>query len=74
MDGNNVVEVKDVTMRFNMSKERVDSLKEYIIKLVKHQLKFEEFIALNDVSLSIKKGEVVGLSDLTARAKARCLK
>ena len=32
MDGNNVIEVKDVTMRFNMSKERVDSLKEYIIK------------------------------------------
>ena len=63
MDGNNVIEVKDVTMRFNMSKERVDSLKEYIIKLAKHQLKFEEFIALNDVSLSIKKGEVVVIED-----------
>lgn len=58
MDSNNVIEVKNVTMRFNMSKERVDSLKEYVIKFAKHQLKYEEFIALNDVSLSIKKARL----------------
>ena len=37
-----VIEVKDVTMRFNMSKERVDSMKEYFIKMMKRQLNFEE--------------------------------
>lgn len=69
-----VIEVKDVTMRFNMSKERVDSIKEYFIKLVKRQLKFEEFIALNDINLSIEKGDVVGIVGLNGSGKSTLLK
>lgn len=69
-----VIEVKDVTMRFNMSKERVDSMKEYFIKLVKHQLKFEEFIALDDINLSIEKGDVVGIVGLNGSGKSTLLK
>ena len=37
------VEVKDVTMIFNMASESLTNLKEYFIKLAKHQLFFEEF-------------------------------
>ena len=40
----NAVEVRNVTMRFNMSKEKLDSLKEYFIKLMKRQLHFQEFL------------------------------
>ena len=45
----NIIELKDVSMRFNMSKERVDSIKEYLIRLAKRQLQFEEFYALKNI-------------------------
>ena len=45
----NAVEVKNVTMEFNMSKEKVDSIKEYFIKLVKRELHFEQFLALKEM-------------------------
>ena len=40
----NVITLENITMKFNMPKEKVDSLKEYFIKFVKRQLQFDEFI------------------------------
>lgn len=39
-----MVEVKDVTIRFNMASERIDNLKEYFVKLMKRELMFKEFL------------------------------
>ena len=50
-----VVDADHVTIRFNLSSEKINNLKEYAIKLVKHQLMFQEFLALDDVSLKVKK-------------------
>lgn len=38
-----IIEVTDATVRFNMSTERLDNLKEYFIKLMNGQLMFQEF-------------------------------
>ena len=49
MDRNDsIVCVDNATVRFNIASEKVDNLKEYFIKLAKHQLYFEEFFALKD--------------------------
>ena len=55
-----IVDVDNLTIRFNMASEKVDNLKEYVIKLIKHELMFQEFLALKDVNLKVKRGEAWG--------------
>lgn len=54
------VEVNNVTIRFNMASEKVDNLKEYVIKLIKKELIFQEFLAVKDVSFKVKKRRGMG--------------
>ena len=56
-----VVDVQNVTMKFNLSTEKVDNLKEYFIRIVKRNLMYNEFIAVNDVSFELKKGRNIKL-------------
>ncbi|MEA5051061.1 MAG: ABC transporter ATP-binding protein [Oscillospiraceae bacterium] len=74
MDDNVMVSVKNVSMEFNMSSERIDSIKEYFIKLVQGKLFFKSFWALNDVSVDIRRGEVFGIIGLNGSGKSTLLK
>lgn len=71
---NNAIEIKNVEMHFNMCKEKINSLKEYFIKLAKRQLMYEDFTALNKVSVDIKKGEVFGIVGYNGSGKSTLLK
>lgn len=68
------IDVRHVSMHFNLMVERVDSIKEYVFKLLKGKLLYNDFIALNDVSFSVKKGEIVGLIGLNGAGKSTLLK
>lgn len=74
MGKDTVIDVDSVSMVFNISKEKIDSIKEYAIKILKHQLMYTEFTALNNVSFSISRGEVVGLVGLNGSGKSTMLK
>jgi len=70
----NIIKIEDVSMCFNLSKERVDSLKEYFVKLLKGQLFFEQFWAIKNVNINIKKGEALGIVGLNGSGKSTLLK
>lgn len=69
-----IISVDNVSMRFNLAREKVDSLKEYIIKAMKGKIQFDEFWALNDVSFTVNRGDSVGLIGLNGSGKSTMLK
>jgi lipopolysaccharide transport system ATP-binding protein len=66
--------VENATVRFNIASEKIDSIKEYFVKLVKRQLRFQEFLALKNVSLEIGQGESWGIVGRNGAGKSTLLK
>ena len=69
-----IIQVKNATVQFNVASEKIDSIKEYVIKIFKRQLRFKEFLALQDVNLHIKAGESWGLVGDNGAGKSTLLK
>ncbi|MFR3807119.1 MAG: ABC transporter ATP-binding protein [Enterocloster bolteae] len=76
MQQNNLpqVEVNNVSMRFNLSQEKTETLKEYTVKLLKGKLMFNEFYALKNVSFTVNKGDSVALIGRNGSGKSTMLK
>ncbi len=74
MENDFAIELHNVFMKFRVASQRVDGLKEFVIKTLKRELKHSDFTAVNDVSFTVKKGEVVGLIGLNGSGKSTTLK
>ena len=68
------IEVDYVSMKFNLSKEKVDSLKDYVIKMLKKEIHYNEFWALKNISFTVEKGDRVGILGLNGAGKSTLLK
>lgn len=68
------VKVDNVSMMFNLSSEKVDSIKEYLIKMFKKEIHFQEFWALKDVSFELERGDSLGIIGLNGSGKSTLLK
>lgn len=69
-----MVDAEHVTIRFNKATEKVDNLKEYVVKLIKRELMFQEFLAVKDVSFKVRQGEAWALIGTNGSGKSTLLK
>lgn len=72
--GEIAIKVEDVGMEFTLNKEKVDNLKEYVIKFLKRDLKYTKFWAVRHISFEVEKGDKLGIIGLNGAGKSTLLK
>lgn len=69
-----MIEVKNVTMRFHMVNDKINSLKEYVVRLLQGKLQYTEFTVLENINFEVEKGEVLGIIGRNGAGKSTLLK
>lgn len=69
-----MISVNDVSVKYRMANDRIVTLKEFVIALLRKKIKFTEFNALNNVKFNVNKGEVIGIIGHNGAGKSTLLK
>ena len=74
MNNDVAVKVSDLSIKFNLSSEKIDSIKEVVIKTLKGEIKYDEFWALQNINFEINRGDRLGILGLNGSGKSTLLK
>ena len=71
---NPVIVLEKISVRYRAQEVRIRTFKEYAIQLLKRNVRFKEFRALNNVDLQVNEGEIVGVIGRNGAGKSTLLK
>lgn len=69
-----IIRLEQVSVVYRAPRERIDTFKEYAIRLLKGGIAQDEFRALNEVTFEIRRGEVFGIIGHNGAGKSTLLK
>jgi lipopolysaccharide transport system ATP-binding protein len=75
LEDNVVVNVEHLTMEFKITKDKIDTLKEYVIRTIKRNKKEKEKVrVLDDITFKVYKGDKLGILGFNGAGKSTLLK
>lgn len=74
LDDDVVVQLESIFVRYRVPHERYATLKEHTIRWLQRRVQYDDFLALRDVSLTVRRGEVVGIIGRNGAGKSTLLK
>ena len=69
-----IITIRDASVRFNLAMQRQMSLKDQLARLVRKDLRFQEFFALKHIDLQVKRRESWGFVGRNGSGKSTLLK
>jgi len=69
-----VIVLDNISVRYRAPDVKIRSFKEYVIQLLKRNVRIKEFVALNNISLQVAEGEILGIIGRNGAGKSTLLK
>lgn len=68
------IRLENISVRYRVPHERYATLKEHTIRLLQRRVQYDDFLALREVSMTMRRGEVVGIIGRNGAGKSTLLK